>query len=544
MESGGIHDVLLKKVKKCEKSDFIRVLLYCMKRRSILLLAIFFFLSLSGLILIQLYWIRNALDLNDQQFRQLTNKALESVVLDLEEKELINNILEEIDITTADSVILPANSPIAQKLRGYLPNSDLLELYGLVNPREPIAITSSGQKIFISAQELGNFASDESTETSEQTITAELSGRVTNKIVVVESIMDKILKNTPDIMQRINPEEMKTMLRKALSNVEIYLDFEFSIRSGQPGVIWKTPGFADNRLNKFMIQLFPNDPVPGQNHLVMYFPQEKQYKFGKIGSLGFLSLLFTTLLLLLATGTFIIIFRQKKISEIRNDFINNMTHELKTPISTISLASQMMADKTIADENKNIDSLSRVISDESMRLKFQVEKVLQMAIFEKTKMKLTLVGTDIHSLISSAAENFSLQLSSRSGNIIKDFRAENPFAMVDEIHFMNAISNLIDNGIKYSKERPEITITTRNLKKGIQITVEDKGIGIKKEDLKRIYDKFYRVHSGNIHDVKGFGLGLSYVKKVVEEHNGIIKTESQINKGTKFVLLIPQNGRK
>ncbi len=515
-----------------------------MKRRTIVLLAIFFFLSISGLILIQLYWIRNALDITDQQFRQLANKALESVVIDLEEKELINNIIEEIDPVSADSVILSANSPIARKLRGYQPNSELLELYGLFDPEEPIAITSSGQKIFISAQEIGNYSSDESTETSEQTITAELSGRVTNKIVFVENIMDKILKKTPNIMERINPEDLQTMIRNALNSVAIYLDFEFSIRSGQSGIIWKTPGFTDNRQNKFMIQLFPNDPVPGQNHIVMYFNQEQQYKFEKIGNLGFLSLLFTTLLLLLATGTFIVIFRQKKISEIRNDFINNMTHELKTPISTISLASQMMADKTISDENKNIDTLSKVISDESMRLKFQVEKVLQMAIFEKTKIRLTLVEIDLHSLVNNAVDNFSLQLENRGGRIVKDLNAENSFVRVDEVHFMNAISNLIDNGIKYSSEKPELTISTRNIKKGIIITVEDKGIGIRKEDIKRIYDKFYRVHSGNIHNVKGFGLGLSYVKMIVEEHNGTIKAESQINKGTKFTLFIPQNGRK
>jgi signal transduction histidine kinase len=466
------------------------------------------------------------------------------VVLDFEEKELINNIIEEIDVTSADSVILPANSPIARKLRGYQPNSDLLELYGLFDPEEPIAISSSGQKIFISAQDISNYSSDESTETSEQTITAELSGRVTNKIVFVENIMDKILKNTPDIMERINPQELRVMIRNALNSVGIYLDFEFSIRSGRSGIIWRTPGFTDNRQNKFMIQLFPNDPVPSQNHLVMYCIQEQQYKLEKIGSLGFLSLLFTTLLLLLATGTFIVIFRQKKISEIRNDFINNMTHELKTPISTISLASQMMADKSISEENKNIDSLSRVISDESMRLKFQVEKVLQMAIFEKTKMRLSLVDTDLQTLINHAVKNFLLQLEDRGGKIIKEFNATNAFARIDEIHFLNAISNLIDNGIKYSRENPELTISTRNAKKGIIITVEDKGIGIRKEDIKRIYDKFYRVHSGNIHNVKGFGLGLSYVKKIVEEHNGTIKAESQINKGTKFTLFIPQNGRK
>ena len=518
-----------------------------MRRRTIALLAIFFFLALTGLILIQLYWIRNAITITDQQFRLLANKALESVVLDLEEKELINSILEEIDPSSADSVtaIVPANSPLARKLREYQPNSKLLEMYGLNNPEEPITITSSGQKIFITAEDISTLSTDEATETSPQSLNAEFTGRVTNKIVFLENIMEKILRNTPDIKERIDPENLQKLLRTALSNVGIDLDFEFSIRSGRYGIIWKTPGFTDKPgTNKFIIQLFPNDPVPSQNQLVLYCLQEQQYKFEKIGSLGFLSIVFTLFLLILATSTLIVIFRQKKISEIRNDFINNMTHELKTPISTISLASQMMADKSISDKNKNFDSLAKVISDESMRLKFQVEKVLQMAIFEKNKMKLSLAELDIHSILNSAVENFSLQIESRKGKIHKDFQALSSNAMIDEIHFLNAISNLLDNAIKYSKDKPEITVSTRNTGKGITITVEDKGIGISKEDLKRIYDKFYRVHSGNVHNVKGFGLGLSYVRKIIEEHNGTIKAESQINKGTKFTLFIPQNGQK
>lgn len=518
-----------------------------MKRRNIVLLAIFFSLAFSGLILIQLYWIRNAINYTDQQFRILANKALESVVLDLEENELINTIFEEIDPSSTDSVtaIVPANSPLARKLRGYQPNSQLLEMYGLNDPGEPIAVTSTGQKIFISAEDISNYTIVETTETSPQSITAELKGRVTNKIVFLENIMEKILRDTPDIRERIDPENLQKMLRKALNNAGINLDFEFSIRSGQYGLIWKTPGFTEKPgTNKFIIQLFPNDPIPGQNQLVMYCLQEKQYKFEKMGSLGFLSLLFTSLLLLLATGTFIVIFRQKKMSEIRNDFINNMTHELKTPISTISLASQMMSDKTIPEDKKNIDNLARIIADESMRLKFQVEKVLQTAIFEKTRMKLSPADIDIHAILDNAIENFKLLTENSKGKIKKDFQAVSSHAMVDETHFLNCISNLIDNAIKYSGNGPEITVSTRNTNKSIIITIEDKGIGISKEDLKRIYDKFYRVHHGDVHNVKGFGLGLSYVRKIVEEHNGTIKAESQLNHGTKFTVCIPQIRQK
>ena len=518
-----------------------------MKRITIVLLAVFFFLAITGLVLIQLYWIRGAIVITDQQFRYLANKALESVVLDLEEKELIKNIVEDIDPASTDSItaIIPANSPLAKKIHGYQPNSALLETYGLNNPGKPIAITSSGHKIFISSENISAYSTDETIEPSSQVTSSEIKGRVTNKIVSLEKIMEKILRNTPDIRERINPEKLKVELRTALNNVGIYLNFEYSIRSGRYGTIWKTPGFNDKPgTNKFIIQLFPNDPVPSQNQIVLYCLQEQHYKFEKIGNLGFITLLFILILIILSTGTFIVIFRQKKISEIRNDFINNMTHELKTPISTISLASQMMADKTIADKDKNIDGLAKVISDESMRLKFQVEKVLQMAIFERMIMKLNLVEMDVHGIIDKAVDNFALQINDRNGTINIDFQATRPLVIIDEVHFLNSISNLIDNAIKYSKDKPDITISTRNNKKGIVISIEDKGIGIGKENLKRIFDKFFRVHSGNVHNIKGFGLGLSYVKKIIDEHNGSIKVESQINKGTKFIIFLPQNKLK
>jgi two-component system phosphate regulon sensor histidine kinase PhoR len=516
-----------------------------MKRKTIVLLAVFFFLTFSGLIMVQFYWMRNAIDISDQQFRYQVNKALESVVLNLEEQEIINKILDEMPPVMEDSItaIIPSNSSLARKLQGYQTETDIPELTGRNYPAKPIMISKAGRTIFISAEDINLYTGEESPELTGVDIRSGLNTRVSKKIVSLQSIMEKIFSETPEIRDRVGLDDINRQLKEALNNVGIKLRYEFSVKSGRT-LILKTPGYYESGgTNRFMRQLFPNDPVPGQNLIVLYFPQENHYKFEKIGSLGFLSLLLATLLLLLSAGTFAVIFRQKKISEIRSDFINNMTHELKTPISTISLAAQMLADKTIPADKKDTDSLARVVIDESTRLKYHVEKVLQTAIFEKARLKLRLAETDIHSLLNKAADNFTLQVTSGNGSITRDFRADNPVAMVDEIHFLNAVSNLIDNAIKYSREKPEITITTRNAKRRIQITVEDKGIGISRENLKHIYDKFYRVPTGNIHNVKGFGLGLSYVRKVIEDHNGKIKTESQVGKGTKFIVYIPKYGK-
>jgi signal transduction histidine kinase len=217
-----------------------------------------------------------------------------------------------------------------------------------------------------------------------------------------------------------------------------------------------------------------------------------------------------------------------------------MTHELKTPISTISLASQMINDPSIPAESKNMKNISRIIEDESKRLGYQVEKVLQMAIFDRGKLKLKLKQTDINDLILSVINNFTIQVDKLGGKITGELNAANSQVKIDTVHFTNVISNLVDNAVKYSPEKPEILVSTENKNGKLLIRIRDKGIGIKKEDQKRIFEKFYRVPTGNIHNVKGFGLGLSYVKKIVEEHEGSIAIKSELNKGTEFEICLPQ----
>jgi len=257
-----------------------------------------------------------------------------------------------------------------------------------------------------------------------------------------------------------------------------------------------------------------------------------------------MSLLLTaSLLILFVWGVFvvaiIIIFRQKQLNNMKNDFVNNMTHEFKTPISSISLASQMLQDPVVGKTPQTLKHISSVIHDETKRLSFMVEKVLQMSVFERDKSILKLNEIKINSLIKDIISNFSLKVTNKVGKIISKLEAVDDNALIDEVHFTNVVFNLMDNALKYSDKPLLLTVETRNEKDRLLVSIEDNGIGIMKEDLKRIFEKFYRVSTGNLHNVKGFGLGLAYVKKIVTEHKGTIKAESEPNIGTKFIISIP-----
>ena len=254
------------------------------------------------------------------------------------------------------------------------------------------------------------------------------------------------------------------------------------------------------------------------------------------------SFIFTMILMVVFLYTIVIAFRQKKLTEMKNDFINNMTHEFKTPISTISLAAQMLNDPSVRKSPTMLQHISGVINDETKRLRFQVEKVLQMSMFDKKKGTLRLEDVDANSVISNVVNTFRLKVEKYGGHITADFDAEDAIVNIDEMHFTNVIFNLLDNAVKYRKEDVplELSVTTRDIPGSkLLITIADNGIGIKKEDLKKIFEKFYRVSTGNRHDVKGFGLGLAYVYKMVNLMGGTIVAESEFSRGTKFIITLP-----
>jgi two-component system phosphate regulon sensor histidine kinase PhoR len=253
------------------------------------------------------------------------------------------------------------------------------------------------------------------------------------------------------------------------------------------------------------------------------------------------SLVFTLVLLITFIFTIVLIFRQKRYTEIKNDFINNMTHELKTPIASISLAAQMMNDDSVTKSEQMTKHLGGIIADESKRLRFLVEKVLQMSMFDKKSVVFKKKQLDLNEMVENISSTFTLRVEHTGGKIYTQIEAIDSAIYVDEVHFQNAITNLMDNAVKYRKtdEPLDIYIRTWNEHDRLLLSIRDTGQGIKKENIKKIFDKFYRVHTGNKHDVKGFGLGLAYVKKVVDLHQGEIKCESDLGKGTKFTISLP-----
>jgi len=252
-----------------------------------------------------------------------------------------------------------------------------------------------------------------------------------------------------------------------------------------------------------------------------------------------ISVIFILIIIISFTYTIISLYRQSRLSELKNDFVNNMTHEFKTPVSTIALACEALNDESIHKSEDLYKSYISVIDEENKRLGYMAEKILQSATIEKGDVVLNLENVNIHEIINDVVKNIGIQIEIKDGVIVKDFHAVDSHVMVDKIHMTNVINNLLDNANKYTPVKPRIIVSTRNVQNGLIIGIEDTGIGISSSDQKKIFDKLYRVPAGNVHNFKGFGLGLSYVKTIVEKHKGSIRLDSELNKGTKFEVFLP-----
>jgi two-component system phosphate regulon sensor histidine kinase PhoR len=359
-------------------------------------------------------------------------------------------------------------------------------------------------------------------------------------------------KSRPEGLLNINPhlpyEEFLTknlldsLILQELNVRGIDTRFEFGIYKPENEVylIEKSPNYRKELFERgYAFPLFQSDIFTPPEYLLISFPDEKRFLLTELWGMLLISLVLIIVIVYSFIYTISIIFRQKRLSEMKNDFINNMTHEFKTPIATISLACEAMNDKEIRKSAEFYSSYINMIQEENKRLAGMAEKILQTAVIDSGQLKMKKEVINIHDIIHDVVKNIRIQVEIKDGDIIKSFYASKPRIEGDKVHVTNLIYNLLDNANKYTPRKPLIRISTENTGNGIMITIEDNGIGISKSEQKKIFDKLYRVPTGNIHEVRGFGLGLNYVKAIVEEHHGKISLESEVNKGSTFRVFLP-----
>ncbi len=510
-----------------------------MKKQYIYILIGIITTALIGLVVIQLYWIDNAVTLKEEEFKRDVRAALFSVTNKLEKIEALNRIKahqrgQQLFNQKMNSLNLESQPDI----QGYDSTAVINKDGVTYKVREKKS--EDGKTIQKSVQtvtENGQFGFELSVQAGEQIV-----GNQGQSTVVNEMLQNLFESNRfKSINERVDLKLLDSLMRVELLNRGIRAKFQKGIfdYNGNEVLVDSVDNVNKLRQSPFYAQLFPSDMMSSPHFLTVFFPHQKGYLLKTMWMMLLTSVLLLITIVCTFTYTIKTIFRQKKLSEVKNDFISNMTHELKTPIATISLACEALSDKDMSGDEKVKSNYVGMINQENKRLGMLVESVLKSATWDKGEVKLKKEKLDLHKVINTVVENISIQVKSKSGSITKELNAEKSEVIADQVHFTNVIYNLLDNANKYSPANPEIKISTQNFREGVLISISDKGMGIKKENINKVFDKFYRVPTGNIHNVKGFGLGLNYVKAITEKHGGEIGVTSDYGKGTTFRIYLP-----
>lgn len=525
-----------------------------MKKSNFLLLVIATSAVLFGILLIQLYWIENAIELRREKFDQAVMESLDRAILKLEKKEAITQVSKKFN---------QANS---SDLNVYLQEEidDGVESAGLSSPI--VSLDSSGRnpnKEQFKIEFPGPAFKDSNTfiirKTQKRVLRSEnLSSsfnkgltpdQIKNKSVLINDIVNELafISINKSTAERIDINTLDTLVRQELKIHGIRAEAIIDVYSANNKELLanQESEWAEELINStYRIELFPNDYLMESDLLLILFPNRAKYLLKKVWQILVASFILISILIGIFYFTLSTIFKQKRISIIKNDFINNMTHELKTPISTISLACEALSDQDMTIDEKRRSNYVRMINQENSRLGLLVENVLKSALWDSGNFDLKRKKISLNSIVNDVVNSIEIQVKNRGGIITTSFTKETDTIEGDKVHITNLVFNLLDNAIKYSKDQPEIYVSTEIKGTNIVLIVEDKGIGISKIDQKKIFEKFYRVPTGNIHDVKGFGLGLNYVKEIVQKHGGKLFFTSKLGLGSKFSIYLPLNKRK
>ena len=514
-----------------------------MKKSTIWAIAIIMGFSFLALLSLQFLYVEEMVKMKKEQFDESVNRSLYQASHNLELNETLRYLEKDVNETerrafTQDSVSVDGIGGTIKHSHQFAVAADDGTIYSSFQVKAFQMKPANVPKAMILRKDKNSLVD---AAKSMQEIVRQ---RYVYQKALLDEVVYNILYTASDkpLKERINFRMLDSEIRNELSNNGINIPYHFTVSTTDGREVYRCPDYEDKG-ERYTYQqvLFRNDPQSKMGLVRIHFPEMNSYIFSSVRFM-IPSIIFTIVLLITFLFTIVVIFRQKRYTEIKNDFINNMTHELKTPIASISLAAQMMNDDSITKSEQMTKHLGTVISDESKRLRFLVEKVLQMSMFDKKSVVFKKKELDLNEMVENIAQSFNLRVEHTGGKIYTQIEAVDSGIYVDEVHFQNAITNLMDNAVKYRKPDEPIDIyihTWNDEHSHLCLSIRDTGQGIKKENLRKIFDKFYRVHTGNKHDVKGFGLGLAYVKKVVDLHQGDIKAESELGKGTKFTITLP-----
>ena len=504
-----------------------------MKKKSIWTIAIIMGVSFVILLGLQLTYIREMANMKKEQFDESVNRALYQASRNLELNETLRYLEKDVNETERH-----AYRKDSVGTRSGKPNDGSVQYshqYSVAGKDGTVYSSFELKTMAVKPTQMPKAMILRTDRNSNTAASKSLQEIVKNRYVYQKALLDEVIMNMlysasdKPLKERVNFKILDQDIKAELMNNGINIPYHFTVSTQDGREVYRCPDYSDEGSEYTYSQvLFRNDPASNMGVVRVHFPDINSYIFSSIRFM-IPSVVFTIILLI----TFIF--------TIKNDFINNMTHELKTPIASISLAAQMLNDDSVPKSEKMMKHLIGVVTDETKRLRFLVEKVLQMSMFDRKRSSFKKKHLDLNEMVETIANSFTLRVEHTGGKIYVDVEAVDSSIYVDEVHFQNVIFNLMDNAVKYRKpDQPvDIYLKTWNDDSYLYLSVHDTGIGMKKENLKKIFEKFYRVHTGNVHDVKGFGLGLAYVKRVVDLHDGEIKVDSEYGKGTTFTIKLP-----
>ena len=515
-----------------------------MKKSTIWIIAIIMGFSFLALLYLQLSYIEEMAKMKKEQFDESVNRSLYQASRNLEVNETLRYLEKDVNETERRAFRQDSVSSHGDLNGGVVQHS---HQYSVAGKDGTIYSSFQLKTITTKPSTIPKAMILRSDKNSISEASKSLQEIVRNRYVYQKALLDEVVYNIlytaseKPLRERINFKLLDQDIRAELLNNGINIPYHFTVSTADGREVYRCPDYTEDGLPYTYSQvLFRNDPSSKMGVVKIHFPDINGYIFSSIRFM-IPSVVFTLVLLITFIFTIVVIFRQKRYTEIKNDFINNMTHELKTPIASISLAAQMLNDNSVGKSPAMLSHLGGVINDESKRLRFLVEKVLQMSMFDRKKAVFKKKELDLNEMVENIANSFTLRVEHTGGKIYTEIEAIDSAIYVDEMHFQNVIFNLLDNAVKYRKQDMplDIYMKTWNDDQHLYLSIRDTGMGIKKENLKKIFEKFYRVHTGNLHDAKGFGLGLAYVKKIIDLHKGTIHVESEFGKGTKFTITLP-----